>query len=1342
MNISKGNINEYEQLTDRDHILKRPEMYMGAIGITSAERLIIQNTDNLITMNFCQASHSLGWMKIIDEILVNALDQWQIRRTSGDVNIRVKFNKRTGRISIWNSGPGFDIYKTKSLQTGKQIYTPELLTTQARSGSNFGEKNNTTGGLNGYGSILTNIFSTEFIIETVNDSIYYRQRMSQNMHPDKIECPTVIIKESDLWKKLSFEEKTPHTNITFMPDYRKFGYASEIPSTGELIMLYNLVKTRLYFASAYMEGHNSVHLNNKLINCTGIFDLAKCIIESNQFKCTNISKPKYPWKIAVGLSDGVFRGISVMNGIIVPEGNHINYIRDCVVKSFNIHAEKMIDKYTCSLKQINTLIRLHLYIIIVGDIPKDQFEWNSQTKEKLTCHVSVLNKYKLCKDFLDNIWKIIKDELESSFHLFQTKKICSMKYKQDPRNYDRAHHCMDKNKWKMCSLFVVEGESARTTARRGINSKTSKLSSDYYGIISIQGVPINARKETNVKIRKGEQKFLYTRKLLNNNKWNAFMAAAGLEYGHKYEYFTEEERKLCGKCDDDNRCKICICALDKQMRFQVGNEEFSKLHYGRIIGLVDADEDGQGQIWGLLLNDIALFWKYLFKRNWIMRFNTPVVRVYIKKKIVHEFYTMAEYDKWIEKEKISDDITNIQEELSSKYNIKYYKGLASHTPYETKNMFITFEHCLFLYYFDEHANQMFEIYYGKNTDARKKELSRDMIPTTKSTKTFAILCGDMRKRNRGSDFTLQGLAISCTEQLQNDVWPFQITSLIRHTPHLMDGLTPASRKTLHIAKRTFNQRNKEVKVYQLCGKVASEANYHHGDKSLNGVIIHMAQSFPGAHILPLLNGIGEFGSRSKGGQDAGCERYISVNLNKKLCNTIYPSEDNWLLHYVFEDGLRSEPKFYVPIIPMILVEDQKTLGTGWKTTIYARDLFTIILRTERVIQLLQKNPVADIFKLKSRIFASTHGYGPKSVITEFEKGIPIEYSVGSYQLEGDSICISELPRRRWTDIYIHGSVAVRCSQCENTSKMCAQCDEIYEKKKSSGMKYHSMIEILIDKSEDDDVDIRIILKNGSFDIITRNYMKKININLQRIEKEKKKVEKIAAKLRDLEGNFEDKLVPESKCKAEFHVSDKEKHDAIMNYFNLKKKMTPNLNLIVTGLEGNIIKQFESYPEIFNAWFVVRKKYYEMRLKRRIILLEHINPMLENILKFIHNIHLYELNSREKSNMSMEKQILKLQEEGFPMFNQKLLENPRYIPISELNERLAEGASYNYLLKLNSLNMNASGIKSYEQQLKSYKMELQVLLEENLEFLGSNIWLQELKQLKNIINQGFKEGWVN
>lgn len=117
---------------------------------------------------------------------------------------------------------------------------------------------------------------------------------------------------------------------------------------------------------------------------------------------------------------------------------------------------------------------------------------------------------------------------------------------------------------------------------------------------------------------------------------------------------------------------------------------------------------------------------------------------------------------------------------------------------------------------------------------------------------------------------------------------------------------------------TCFQRNdrQKIKVAQLAGSVAEMSSYHHGEMSLVGTIVKMAQNYVGSNNLNLLEPLGQFGSRVFGGTDHAAARYIFTKLNP-LTRLIYPEVDDQLYQYITDDNRMVEPLNYVPIVPTV-----------------------------------------------------------------------------------------------------------------------------------------------------------------------------------------------------------------------------------------------------------------------------------------------------------------------------------------------------------------------------------------------------------------------------------------
>jgi DNA topoisomerase II len=189
-----------------------------------------------------------------------------------------------------------------------------------------------------------------------------------------------------------------------------------------------------------------------------------------------------------------------------------------------------------------------------------------------------------------------------------------------------------------------------------------------------------------------------------------------------------------------------------------------------------------------------------------------------------------------------------------------------------------------------------------------------------------------------------------TEFLSNEYKEFAFYSIeSRAIASAIDGFKISQRKIIHVASRTWKTGNeKTLKVFQLSGKVASESFYHHGNSSLDNAIINLAQKFK--NNAPLLEEDGQFGSLRS--TESGAPRYIGTKLSKYF-NMIY--KDNDLLEFKIEEGEEIEPYYFLPIIPMILVNGTQGIAVGFASNILNRNLKDVIKNCQRLLQ--DKSPL-------------------------------------------------------------------------------------------------------------------------------------------------------------------------------------------------------------------------------------------------------------------------------------------------------------------------------------------------------------------------------------------------
>ena len=340
-----------------------------------------------------------------------------------------------------------------------------------------------------------------------------------------------------------------------------------------------------------------------------------------------------------------------------------------------------------------------------------------------------------------------------------------------------------------------------------------------------------------------------------------------------------------------------ISNLKKIIGLESGKEykDVKPLRYGKIMIMTDQDHDGS-HIKGLVLNMFHSMWPSLLKLNFLTSMITPIVKVTKGKKVI-SFFNLTDYQEWIEK--TSD---------YKKWKTKYYKGLGTSNTSEAKDYFKDMKMNHYLWS-DSTCVSMNLAFNKKEADKRKDWLYQ---------------------YNEKEILDSKQVDIPVETFIHKELIHFSNSDTKRSIGSLFDGLKPSQRKILFACfKRKLYS---EIRVAQLAGYVSENAAYRHGEASLQGAIIGMAQNYVGSNNINLLEPNGQFGTRIMGGGDAASSRYIHTELNK-LSTFIYPKEDFPLLEYVEDDGLSVEPYYYVPIIPMVLVNGMTGIGTGFSTNI-------------------------------------------------------------------------------------------------------------------------------------------------------------------------------------------------------------------------------------------------------------------------------------------------------------------------------------------------------------------------------------------------------------------------
>jgi DNA topoisomerase-2 len=245
-------------------------------------------------------------------------------------------------------------------------------------------------------------------------------------------------------------------------------------------------------------------------------------------------------------------------------------------------------------------------------------------------------------------------------------------------------------------------------------------------------------------------------------------------------------------------------------------------------------------------------------------------------------------------------------------------------------------------------------------------------------------------------------AVNYTDFVNKELVLFSNMDNERSIPSLVDGFKPGQRKVIWTCFKT-NLVKREIKVASLAGSVSEKSAYHHGEMSLMGTIIGLAQNYIGSNNINLLQPHGQFGTRLAGGKDSASPRYIFTQMSP-LARHIFNENDDNVLTYLTDDNQSIEPEWYIPILPMVLVNGADGIGTGWMTKIPNYNPREIVKNLKRLLD----------------------GKEPKEMIPWFKnfRGTIESIDNQRYVVNGEianlsdtKVEVTELPVRTWSNSY-------------------------------------------------------------------------------------------------------------------------------------------------------------------------------------------------------------------------------------------------------------------------------------------------------------------------------------
>ncbi|KAG1825417.1 DNA topoisomerase [Suillus subaureus] len=896
----------YTKLSQLEHILKRPDSYIGSVETITVQMWTYDSENKRMVHR--DVKYVPGFFKIVDEILVNAADN-KINDSGMDI-IKVNIDVELGIISVYNNGKGIPI----EMHSREKIYIPELIFGHLLSSSNYDDdEKKLTGGRNGYGAKLANIYSHEFTVDTAdkNTSQKYKQTWTDNMSK---------VGTAKITKNGKGEE---YTKVTFKPDLKRFGMQTIDEDT------LSLLKRRVYDLAGTVKDVK-VFLNDERLKIKNFKQYVELYINSAAAEAVETSggaaqgKPAViyeqigpRWEVAFAVSDGTFQQVSFANSIATTKGGtHVNHMADQIAKNLIAAIGKKNKGATVKPAQIKN----HMWIFVNALIENPTFD--SQTKETLTLTASKFGtKPALSEEFMKKVQKstIIDHVLNwAKFKADQQIKktdgskrnrLAGMTKLADANNAGTKHA-------ERCTLILTEGDSAKALAVAGLGV----VGRDNFGVFPLRGKLLNVREAKHDQIMKNEE--------IQNIK-----KIMGLQHNKEYS-------------------------------------NINSLRYGRLMIMTDQDHDGS-HIKGLLINFLDHFYPSLLKLpNFLVEFVTPIVRVSKGKQRI-DFFTIPEYEQWLE------DTPD-----AHKWDSKYYKGLGTSNDSDAR------------YYFSNMAKHMIPF-------ATTQDGDRALIDLAFSKKKADDRKEWLRQFKPGTYLDHNMDEIPYSDFINRELILFSMADNVRSIPSAADGLKPGQRK---VVWGCFKRKlKKEIKVAQLVGYISEVAAYHHGEASLTMTIVNLAQDYVGSNNLNLLLPNGQYGTRDQGGKDHASARYIFTELSA-LSRAVFNPADAPLLTYLKEDNDWIEPEYYMPVIPLVLVNGAEGIGTGWSTTIPCYNPVDIVDNLRRLMAGEEIVPMLPWWRgFKGTIKkVGDHKYDVTGIVRK---------------INDTTVEVTELPIHKWTQTY-------------------------------------------------------------------------------------------------------------------------------------------------------------------------------------------------------------------------------------------------------------------------------------------------------------------------------------
>lgn len=485
--MSEVDVSQYKKLSEVEHVLARPGMYLGSVTNSEAQTWVLCEKDKSVMVEET-LTWNPGLLKMFDEIASNAADE---HLRSGNIkNIWVNVYPMTGEIVVRDDG-GIPVQKHPDYG----IYIPEMIFSEFRTGSNFSDEERATAGLNGLGSKLTSVFSKEFKVDTSDGKNRFVQVFRNNLS----ERGTAVIKPCT----------DKGTTISFTPDYDRL--QCELDAT-------NIRKIeRRTYDIAGCNPTVKVHFNDVLIKFNKFSDYVD--LYNNEHIMD--SQEKFEVAVAAAPESG-FKQISFVNGVdTFNGGTHIEYVALQIATKIREFIKK---KHKVDVKP--NIIRQQMFLFVKASINAPMF--TSQTKEFMSTEVrnygaSYIPSDKFIKKVLESaVVQKVLDWVEGEKHRAELAELRNLNKTTQSTNFLKRITKFDDATSKdrsQCAVYFTEGDSAKNTI---MSARTASI----HGAFPMRGKLLNVR-DVDVK------------KLVASEEFQNIMAIIGLKIGQKVESVSD-----------------------------------------------------------------------------------------------------------------------------------------------------------------------------------------------------------------------------------------------------------------------------------------------------------------------------------------------------------------------------------------------------------------------------------------------------------------------------------------------------------------------------------------------------------------------------------------------------------------------------------------------------------------------------------------------------------------------------------------------------------------------------------------------------------------------------------